>query len=107
MDVRAAVVTGLRWVVGTRLTTQVFSWVVTIVVIRILSPADYGTLAIATTFTGFLNLLSDAGLANWIVQTPTLDDAVLRKIFGLVLLINAALCGSLFLSAPLIAWVFA
>jgi teichuronic acid exporter len=106
MDVRAAVVTGLRWVGGTRLLTQGFSWVVTIIVVRILAPADYGTLAIATTFTGFLSLLSDAGLANWIVQTPTLDDSVLRKIFGLVLLINVVLFGALFFGAPLIALVF-
>ena len=106
MDIRTQVLTGLRWTAGTRLLAQGFTWLVTIVVIRILTPEDYGLLAIATLFTGFLSMLSEAGLGSAVVQAKELDDVALRKVFGFVLVINLVLCLILVLGAPLIAWLF-
>ena len=106
MDIRTQVLTGLRWTAGTRLLAQAFTWLVTIVVIRILTPEDYGLLAIATLFTGFLSMLSEAGLGSAVVQAKELDDVALRKVFGFVLVINLVLCLILVLGAPLIAWLF-
>ena len=54
VSLRAQVISGFRWVAGMRLISQVFAWAVTIVVIRLLSPVDYGLLAMATVFIEFL-----------------------------------------------------
>ncbi len=63
----------LRWTVGARLTAQVVTWAITLIVIRILSPADYGLLAMATVFIGFLAMFSEFGLGSAIVQRPDID----------------------------------
>jgi len=41
---------GLGWIAGANFFGQVITWGITIVVMRILSPADYGLLAMATVF---------------------------------------------------------
>jgi O-antigen/teichoic acid export membrane protein len=48
MTLRARVMSGLFWVGGTRLIGQILTWGITIVVVRVLSPGDFGLLAMAT-----------------------------------------------------------
>jgi len=101
MTLRARVMSGLFWVGGTRLVGQVLTWAITIVVIRLLTPGDYGLLAMATVFMGFLSLVAEAGMGLALIQSPKLDDETLRRIFGVVIVVNCALFGLQFVTAPL------
>jgi O-antigen/teichoic acid export membrane protein len=67
---------------------------------RLLSPADYGLLAIATIFTGVLELVNEIGLSTGIVQSASIRPQQLRQIFGAVILANLAAC---FLTAVVLA----
>jgi O-antigen/teichoic acid export membrane protein len=91
-DLRMQVLTSLKWTVGTRIFVQLVSWGVTIFVMRLLSPADYGLAAMAVVITGFLELVKEMGLSASIVQAKSIDRDQLKRIFGAVLLANAALC---------------
>ena len=106
MSLRSQVLAGLFWTGGMRLLSQILTWAVTIVVIRLLSPGDYGLLAMATIFVGFLALVAEAGLGSALVQAPELDDLTLRRIFGAVILIDFALFALQFAAAPAIAHFF-
>ena len=106
MTLRARVMSGLFWVGGTRLVGQVLTWAITIVVIRLLTPGDYGLLAMATVFMGFLSLVAEAGMGLALIQSPKLDDETLRRIFGVVIVVNCALFGLQFVTAPLVAKFF-
>jgi O-antigen/teichoic acid export membrane protein len=53
---------------------QVISWVATLYVACILTPADYGLVAMAGVPIGFARLVEDLGLDAVIVQDRTLDD---------------------------------
>lgn len=106
MSLRARALLGLYWVGGTRLVGQVLTWAITIVVIRILSPGDYGILAMAMVFMGLLTLVAEAGLGSTLVQLPELDDLTLRRTFGAVILIDLALFALQFAAAPLVARFF-
>lgn len=101
--IKEKVISGLRWTAGMRITSQVLTWAMTLVVIRLLSPADYGLLAMATVVIAFLSLLSEIGLGPAIVQKSVIEPGVLNKVFGLVLAFNLAICIALSLAAPLIA----
>jgi O-antigen/teichoic acid export membrane protein len=103
MSFRARVMSGLFWVGGTRLVGQILTWGITIVVIRLLTPGDYGLLAMATVFMGFLSLVAEAGLGPALMQAPKLDDPTLRRIFGVVILVNCTLFALQFGTAPLVA----
>jgi teichuronic acid exporter len=94
------------WTGGARLLSQAWTWVITIVVIRLLSPSDYGLLAIAAGFIGVFAMLSEAGFGAALIQAPELDEEKLRRVFGALIVIN----GSVFLLqvalAPFIAQFF-
>jgi len=107
MNLRSKVLSGLFWVGGTRLLSQVLTWAITIVVIRLLTPADYGLLAMSTVFMGLLNLVAEAGLGAALIQAPEVDDLTLRRIFGAVIVIDAGLFALQFAAAPAIAYLFA
>jgi teichuronic acid exporter len=98
---------GLRWSAGVRLASQAFTWAVTLIVVRLLSPADYGLLAMAMIFVGFLTMVAEFGLGPAVVQKEEVEDHELRKAFGLILTIHASLFLLLFLAAPLISSFFA
>ncbi len=63
-------------------TTIVIALIVTGVLSRILTPEDFGVVAIATVFITFFNLLSDFGFATAIVQFKDLTNYDIRSIFG-------------------------
>jgi teichuronic acid exporter len=106
VTLRARVMSGLFWVGGTRLIGQILTWAITIVVVRLLTPGDYGLLAMATVFMGFLSLIAEAGMGMALIQSAELDDDTLRRIFGVVILVNCALFGLQFVSAPVVAKFF-
>lgn len=106
MTFRAQILSGIRWTAGARFAAQLGTWAVTLVVIRILSPADYGLLAMATLFIALLSMFGEFGLGSALVQQPELDEAMLQRVFGIVLLVHFALAVLLVLGAPLIAAFF-
>lgn len=107
MDLRSKVLAGFGWLAGANFVGQLLTWVMTIVVMRMLSPADYGLLAMASIFVAFLLMLAAAGLGPAIVQSIAIDSQTLRQLFGLIMIVNALLCIALFSVAPFIALFFA
>src|SRR5512142_2372920 len=107
MTMREQVMSALRWTAGARLTAQIVTWAITLVVIRILSPADYGLLAMATGFIGFLSMFSEFGLGSAVVQKADVDVATLRRAFGVILAIHFLLAGVVLAAAPLVGHFFA
>ena len=103
MDLKNQVISGLRWSAGVRILSQSFTWAVTLIVVRLLTPADYGLLAMAMIFVGLLSRFAELGLGPAVVQRPEIDTHLLRKAFGLILLIHASLSLLLFLAAPMIS----
>ena len=107
MSLRSQVLSGLFWTGGARLLSQVLTWAITIIVVRLLSPDDYGLLAMATVFMSLLALLAEAGLGAALVQAPEVDELKLRRIFGAVILIDVTLFLVQVAAAPAIAYFFA
>jgi teichuronic acid exporter len=106
MSFRARIIAAVGWTASGRFLGQLVAWGVTFVVIRILSPQDYGLLAMATVLTGFAALFSEFGLSWALVHARELDTQTLRRAFGLVLVVNGALSAFVFAVAPLVAAFF-
>ena len=102
MSLRSQALSGFRWTASMRLVSQLVTWAITIIVIRLLSPADYGLLAMATVFVSFLAMFSELGLGAAVVQKSDVDEELLRRTFGAILIIHFSLAVLLILSAPLI-----
>jgi teichuronic acid exporter len=106
MNLREKVLSGIFWIGGARLVGQVLTWSVTIVVIRLLSPGEYGLLAMATVFMSILLMLAEAGLGAALIQAREVDELTLRRIFGAAIVIHLVLFVLQFAAAPLIAAFF-
>lgn len=103
MSLKRKVMSGLRWTAGAKLLGQLFTWSITLVIIRLLSPADYGLMTLASVFVAFLAMLSELGLGAAVVQRRDLSDDTLRSLLGLVLLVSVVFYAGLALAAPFIA----
>ena len=101
-QVRSAVI----WRSGSQIVGQLVTWVSTFVVIRILSPADYGLYALTSVVLALLALMNGFGLANAVIRERETTPHMLRQLFGMLLLLNAALALAQFLAAPLVAAYF-
>lgn len=104
--VREQVVTGLKWTAGGKFGAQIITWAITLVVMRLLTPEDYGLLAMASVFVAFMLVLSEAGLGPALIQKQNLDETALRSVFAIVISTNIGLLLLLNLSAPFIAAFF-
>ena len=109
MSIESQIRSGIGWTAGTRFLAQLIAWAVSIFVMRILNPSDYGLIAMATVLIGFLNLFSELGL-GWAVvnaRAQEIDLLTLRKVYGLVLVVHCAMFAVVYITAPFIAEFFA
>jgi O-antigen/teichoic acid export membrane protein len=102
-DLRAAVIRGALWVGTGQFAGQLVSWISTIVVIRLLSPSDYGLMAMCASFIWLLSLVSELGIGASIIQAKTITDEEIRRIYGVVILGSVGFAAVGHLAAPLVA----
>ena len=60
----------------------VFMLIANAILARILSPSDYGIVAMITVFVSFFNMLSDMGLGTGVIQNKELDMDDINNIFS-------------------------
>lgn len=107
MTLREQALSGFRWHASAKLASQVITWAVTLIVIRLLTPSDYGLLAMATVFVVLLAAFSEFGLGAAIIQKAEVHDQLLRRVFGATLIIHFLMAAVLVLAAPLAAAFYA
>ena len=105
-DLRSRVVSGLKWQAAAKVGSQVISWSVTIYVMRLLAPADYGLMAMTMVLVGLTALVAEMGFGAALVRAPVADLPLQRSVFGLALITNLALYALLVAAAPLAVWHF-
>ncbi|MGE0443067.1 MAG: lipopolysaccharide biosynthesis protein [Gemmatimonadales bacterium] len=65
---------------------QLISWISTFYVARILTPGDYGIVAMGSVFVGLVGLLNEFGIGSGIVRFQKLTPAVVSGVAGLSLI---------------------
>lgn len=90
-----------RW--GTQVLAQAITWTSTILVVRLLSPTDYGLFAMAQTVITALAFLNGQSFATSLIQAERVDERRIGQVFALLLMLNGALAATQFLMAPLAA----
>jgi PST family polysaccharide transporter len=96
----AALVKGVAWTGAASWVAQALTWVSTLVVVRILTPDDYGLVALAGVYLGFASLLSEFGIGTAVVtirglspgQTAQLNTVALM-LAGVAVVISWTLAG--------------
>jgi O-antigen/teichoic acid export membrane protein len=78
----------------------------TMVLSRLLSPRDFGLVAMVTTLLGFLRLFNDAGLSTATVQRDRITHAQVSNLFWTNIALGGGLSLLLAFLAPVIAWFY-
>lgn len=97
---------GVLWSAAGNWGYQLSTFVIFVVLSRLLTPSAFGTLALATTFTTFTHVLSEQGLADAIIQRREIDRRQLDTVFWTNIFVAVALMAALMASAPTISSTF-
>jgi len=89
------------WRSGTQILSQLVSWGVTVFVMRLLDPKDYGLFAMTQVVTVMLFFLNGYGFANALIGGDSVTLLRIRQTFGLLILLNGSLAIIQFFAAPL------
>lgn len=97
---------GLRWTGMAKVAGQAISWAVTLTVLRLLAPSDYGLMAIVSVIIALLGTLAELGLGASLVQAAELEREEVARVSGAIVLLNVGAGLLMELCAPLVAVVF-
>jgi len=97
---------GLAWTGAAKSFAQILGAVVTLVLARLLTPADFGLIAMVAVVTGFLTVLGDFGFSAALIQRKELEERHRSSVFWLGLGVGVVLSAILVLSAPLLAELY-
>lgn len=102
---------GLRYIGSARILTQVVTWGLTAITVRLLDPRDYGLVATAGIVTTFAGMLIDGGLNEVLISQRDLSDQIqgaattasllIAAVLGGIIYAIAAPCAEFFRSPPL------
>lgn len=77
-----------------------------VIMARLLSPNDYGVIAMVTAITGFANLFNDLGLSSATVQKAEINHSQVSALFWINVLIGVLLMLIVAALAPAVAWFY-
>lgn len=93
----------MLWRFAERSGAQIVALVVSIVLARLLSPNEYGTIALITVFTSISQVFVDSGLGSALVQKKDADDLDYSTIFYFNIILCIVIYSILFVFSPNIA----
>ena len=94
---------GVFWVLMEKFGIQLAHFVVTLVLARLLTPNDYGTVALLSIFIEVANVLVDSGFGKALVQKKKATQTDYNTVFYISMTSAAILYMALFFAAPYIA----
>ena len=100
---KMTVISNLVWRFAERCGAQLVSFIVSIVLARILAPEDYGTIALVTVFTAILQVFVDSGIGTALIQKKDADEIDFSSVFYFNFVVCLILYLGMFSAAPFIA----
>ena len=94
---------GLIWQYAEKCGTQVVNFVVSVILARLLTPADYGLIGLITVFISIALVFARSGMGQALVQKKDANDEDFSTVFYFSLAVSVAMYAILFLFSPLIA----
>lgn len=97
---------GILWNAGGRFALRIGQFLVSVLLVRLLSPEKFGLISMILVFLGVADLLNEQGFRGAIVQRAELTERHLSSVWWLTLGLGAAWTAIGVLLAPAIAWFY-
>ena len=101
MSLQRAIVKGTAWMVGARWMVRGIGFVSTVILARLLAPADFGLVALATMLTGLIGVFGETGLLYYLIREPDPKREHFDTVWTLQTLFGAGLTALAFAAGPL------
>ena len=85
-----SLIKGVAWTGAAKWSIQLFTWAMTLVIARLLTPDDYGIVAMATLYLGLLDMMTEFGIGSSIVMLSGLSHSQIAQINALSIFLGAA-----------------
>ena len=105
-ELKQKTISGVFWRFGERITAQVITFVVSMILARLILPEEYGVIAIVTIFINIANVLVTNGLGTSLIQKKDAGKKDFSTMFYASMILSICLYGILFILAPIIARIF-
>lgn len=102
-EIKNKTISGIFWKMGERVLAQLISFIVSIVLARILLPEEYGIVALITVFITVANSFVTNGMGTSLIQKKDSDELDFSTMFYTGLALSIVLYIILFIMAPIIA----
>ena len=99
-DLADKAVEGVLWSISQRWVIRITAFITVVILSRLLSPTDFGVVAIALSLVPLIQLLSDFGFSTYLVQTESPDETSYSTAFWYSALAGIGLAAALALAAP-------
>ncbi len=103
---RQKTMSGVAWQFSERMLSQIITFVLQIILARILFPEDYGLIALISIFTQILLKIVTSGFATGLIQKKDADNLDFSTVFYFSIVISFFSYGLLYVFAPTIARFF-
>lgn len=105
-SIKKQTIRGVGWSFADSILGQGITFIVGLVLARMLSPDEYGLIGIITIFITVFNSIVDSGFSNAVIRKNDATDKDYNTMFIVNMVISIALFGLMFLCAPFIAQFF-
>lgn len=102
-SIRKKTISGLFWAFAEKIGAQAISFLVSIVLARLLLPEEYGVTSIVIVIISLCNVFVDSGLARALIQRKDTTELDYSSVFYCTLIISVLVYGGLYFAAPYIA----
>lgn len=106
VNLKSKIISGMVWKFGERVIAQGVSFIVSMVLARLLMPEDYGTVSVVLLFINIANVLINNGLSVALIQQKEVSQREFSTVFYCNLLLGIFLYVVLYVTAPLIARIY-
>ena len=102
-NIKTKTISNFLWRFAERSGAQGVSFIVSLVLARMIAPSAYGSIALVTVFTTILQVFVDSGLGNALIQKKDADDIDFSTVFYFNITVCCILYVGVFFAAPAIA----
>lgn len=100
---RSTIIWSMIWKLLERSSVQIVSFIVTVILARLLLPEDYGVIALITIFIALSDVIIDGGFNMALIQKKDADSVDFSTVFYVSLVLSGIVYLILYFSAPSIA----
>ena len=96
------VIKGASWTITSKIVAQLLSFCVTIVLVRLLSPEDYGLVALSGVFIKFIDIFRNMGFGEAIIQRKSINNDFLSTAFWITIAVGLCMVLLIYITSPII-----